>query len=188
MVKLDTGNISYLLQQALTGDDYAWRALIGRFSGLVRRVAREYGLSPADASDVSQTVWLRLYENAGRIRNPDRLGTWLAVVARHECVLILRRRSTEVLIGDSDVIDVPTDDRGHDHQLMVRERNVMLRKAIEELPARRRSLMLLLVADPLVSYQRVARELGMAVGSIGPTRRRCLSLLRANPAVRACRD
>jgi RNA polymerase sigma factor (sigma-70 family) len=188
MVKLDTGDSSYLLQQALTGDDHAWRALIRRFSGLVRRVVREYGLNPDDASDVSQTVWLRLYENAGRIRNPERLGTWVAVVARHECVLILRRTSTEVLISGPDVLDGPAGDRGHDHQLMVRERNAVLRKAIEELPARGRSLMLLLVADPLVSYQRAARELGMAVGSIGPTRRRCLSLLRANPAVRACRD
>jgi RNA polymerase sigma factor (sigma-70 family) len=188
VVKLDTGNVSNLLQQALAGDNNAWNALIKRFSGLVHRVARQYGLNPADTSDVSQTVWLRLYENAGRIREPDRLGTWVAVVARRECAIILRRTSAEDLIDNPDMLDGPAGARGHDHQLIVRERNAMLWKAVEELPARGRSLIILLATDPLVSYQRAAWELGMAVGSVGPTRRRCLSLLRANPAVQACRE
>src|SRR5438552_35437 len=70
---------------AAAGEAAAWNALVDRYSGLVWAVARGEGLSRADAADVSQTTWLRLAEHVGRIRAPERVGSWLATTARHEC-------------------------------------------------------------------------------------------------------
>jgi RNA polymerase sigma factor (sigma-70 family) len=187
-VKPGAHDLNELLQGAITGDEHAWKDLIKRLSGLVQCIAREHRLSLADTADVSQIVWMRMYENAERIRDPQRLTAWVAVVARHECARTLRKSSNEILVGEENALDLPADDREVDHQMMVRERNAMLWRAVSELPAHNGSLIRLLVTDPSPSYERAARELGMPIGSIGPTRQRSLRVLRANATVRTCQE
>lgn len=163
--------------QAAAGDAEAWDTLVERFSGLVWAVARGYGLSPADAADVSQTTWLRLAEHLSRIRDPARVGVWLATTARHEAFRTLRRARRQVPVGACfDLLPeelVPGADGG----VIEAERDAALWEAFESLPQACKALLRTLLADPAPSYAEVSAALGMPVGSIGPSRKRCLERL-----------
>ena len=89
---LDPDQTRQLVASAAGGDRDAWDRLVGEFSGLVWSVIRGCGLYGAEASDVSQTVWLRFVEHIDRLRQTERAGAWLATTARHECFRVLRRQ------------------------------------------------------------------------------------------------
>ena len=168
-----------LLDAAAGGDQRAWDALVERFSGLVWSIARAHRLSATDAADVSQTAWLRLVENLGRIRDPERVGAWLATTTRNECLRVIRKSGRQVPT-DMDVDDEPPDldspppDRG----LLTDERDAALWRAFSSISERCQVLLRLLMADPRPSYEEICAVLGMPQGSIGPTRQRCLDKLR----------
>ena len=104
-----TTGLNELVRAAAEGDQQAWDALVDRFAGLVWAIARAHRLSPADAADVSQTTWLRLVEHLGRIRDPERVGAWLAATARHECLRVIRHAGRFVADGDVDLDAVGTE-------------------------------------------------------------------------------
>ena len=173
-------SVAELVVEAGKGDTAAWDALVERFAGLVTAVVRTYRLSPADAADVSQTTWLRLIENLHRISQPDRVGGWLATTARRESVRILRLADRQVPTSDEDLerlTDAPTV--SVDRDLLVDERDRALWEMFTKLPARCRLVLLALVGEPPMSYRDLSDVLDMPVGSIGPTRARCLERLRA---------
>lgn len=173
------GTLGPLLEAAAAGDGAAWDSLVERFTGLLWATARAHRLSSADAADVVQTTWLRLVENLGRIQDPERLGGWLATTARRECLVVLRRSHREPPIGDERLLDSVPDQRSPlDAALLADERDAALWRVFAELPDRCRRLLRVLLADPAPSYAEVAEALEMPVGSIGPTRQRCLSSLR----------
>ena len=157
----------------------AWEALVERYGRMVASIARSYGLSPTDAADVSQTVWLRLLEHAGRLRQPERVGGWLATTARNEALRMVRqgKRAAPVdalsflslVDGGSDIVPA----------VEAEERNDGVRAALSTLPGQQRDLLQLLMADPRPSYVEVSARLGIPMGSIGPTRQRSLRALRA---------
>lgn len=173
--------VAALVSLAAKGDQRATEALIQRYSGLVWSIAWSYHLSGADAADVSQVVWLRLVENLGRIRQPDSLGAWLGSVTRHECLRLLRRSEREVAVADEFELDEHSDDDDVDFALLSRERDAALRQAFTCLPTRWRALLEMLMDAPSASYEEVAEIVGMPIGSIGPTRQRCLERLRGAP-------
>ena len=169
-----------LIAAAEAGDDAAWEALVDRFSSLVWAVARGHGLGPADAADVSQTVWLRLAEHLGTLREPAKVGTWLATAARFESLRLLRTAHRQV------PADLPTEvpgalppTPGADGPVLEAERNAALWRAFEDLPLPCKRLLRVLMADPAPSYADASAALDMPVGSIGPRRARCLAHLRA---------
>src|SRR6266545_4084005 len=88
---MEERRVGDLVQAAAAGDRQAWDHVVDRFSGLLWSVAAGYRLSHADAADVFQTTWLKLLENLDRLRDPERVGAWLATTARHECQRALRR-------------------------------------------------------------------------------------------------
>jgi RNA polymerase sigma factor (sigma-70 family) len=179
---LDDGAVvTTLVTKAALGDARATEALIDRYAGLVWSIAWSYHLSAADAADVSQVVWLRLVENIGRIRQPDSVGAWLASVTRHECLRLVRRSEREVATSDDFELDDRSGDEGVDLRLLRCERDAALRKAFECLPPRWRCLLEMLMDAPSASYEEVAEAVGMPIGSIGPTRQRCLERLRSAP-------
>src|ERR671923_431953 len=104
---MEQTGLTELVRAASQGDQRAWEGLIARFGGLVWSVARAHGLSRADAADVSQTAWLRLVEHLHRLRDPERVGTWLASTARHEALRILRRDRHQVPVGDDADLEGP---------------------------------------------------------------------------------
>jgi RNA polymerase sigma factor (sigma-70 family) len=171
--------VADLVRGAAAGDEQCWSALVERFARLVSSIARSFNLSDADAADVSQTAWMRLAEHLDRIDHPERVGAWLATTTRRECMRIKRLSSRAVPTEDLDLIDVEvTSSEPADVDLLVGVRDRSLWRAFSALPERQRTLLLLLVADPPLSYREIAETLEMPIGSIGPTRARTLVRLR----------
>ena len=165
-----------LVAAAAEGDRNAWDALVERYGDLVWSVARAHGLDRADAADVSQTTWLRLVQNLRRLREPERVGAWLATTARRESARLRRARLSHVPVADCEGCDHEGDVPG-DGDVVDRRAEAAVRSAFAELPARCRLLLRLLLADPAPSYEVVSAVLAMPIGSIGPTRARCLDRL-----------
>jgi len=168
-----------LVRAAAAGDQRSWDALVERFSGLLWAVARAHRLREADAADVVQTTWLNLVQHLGSIREPEHVGAWLATTARRECLRALNRDHRHVLTDDEAGLQahepaLPTPE----DEVLEAERLALLRAALEELPPRCQQLLRVLTADPAPTYEQVSAALGMPVGSIGPTRARCLERLR----------
>jgi RNA polymerase sigma factor (sigma-70 family) len=171
-------DLDQLVRAAAVGDQAAWNALVERFQGLVWATARAHRLTRADASDVAQTVWLRLVENLDRIRDPERLGAWLATTARRECLRHIRLHGREQLSDDADVFESPSDDP-LEVALLTGERDTALWQAFARLSERCQTLLRLLVSEDEPSYETIGAALGMPIGAIGPTRMRCLEKLRS---------
>lgn len=169
-----------LARAAVGGEPLAWPKLVRRFTGLVLAISTSYGLNEADAADVSQVVWLRLFEHIDRIRDTDRLAGWLATVTRHECLHLLRRRDWITPTSDTEVLDrlyKPPELAA----AVLRPEHLpeSLRSLVQALPAHQRALMEMLLRDPTPSYKEISETLDIPIGSIGPTRQRCLAALRA---------
>ena len=183
---MDRGDTGQLVTSAASGDAGAWQVIVERFSGLVWSVVRAYRLGSADAADVFQTTWLRLAEHIGRIEQPDRVGAWLATAARRECLQCLRSAGRMVPTDDASrlegppVLDNPTEAAilRAEQQQEDAARAVALWRAVGLLSARCQQLLRILMASPPPSYAEVGAGLGLPVGSIGPTRARCLQALR----------
>jgi RNA polymerase sigma factor (sigma-70 family) len=172
-----------LVRAAADGDQTAWNAIVDRFSSLVWSTARAHRLSHDDASDVAQTTWLRLVEHLDRIREPERLGAWLATTARHESLRVIRRGKREDATDDADLFEAPSDEKV-DRLLVDPERDAALWRAFSVLSDRCKALLRLLVSDEEPSYEEIGAALGMPIGAIGPTRMRCLERLRGSVELR----
>jgi RNA polymerase sigma factor (sigma-70 family) len=166
------------VRAAADGDAEAWGRIVRRYSGLVWAVVRSHGLRDSDAADATQTTWLRLAENIDRLREPNRLPSWLATTARRESLRVARGAARVVPVGSE--LDSPSGaSSAVDDGLLSRERSTYLWSAFEALSPPCQSLLRVLMAEPAPSYLEVSAALGMPVGSIGPRRARCLDRLRA---------
>ena len=166
-----------LVRAAAGGDQRAWSVLVDRFSKLVWSIARNHRLGADDAAEVSQTTWLRLAEHIDRLQDPSKVGGWLATTARHESLRVLRGAGRQIPMGD-DMPEPVCPAAGIDEALLRSERDSLLWQAFSRLPARDQALLRLLVSDPMPSYEEIGAAMGMPVGSVGPTRARCLERLR----------
>lgn len=181
-----SADVGLLVQQVAAGDERAWGELVERYLPLVCGLIRRHRLHGADADDVSQTVWLRLVEHIGRLREPEALPGWLAATTRNEClrVLAVSGRTTPVdPIEHGDFAGAEMVD--HDKGLTSAEERQALREGLAELPEQRRTLLLMLLTDPPATYAEITQRLGIPTGSIGPTRARALEQLRETKAMRA---
>ncbi|MFI9010777.1 RNA polymerase sigma factor [Actinosynnema sp. NPDC053489] len=178
--------IAELVSAAAEGDERAWGEIVTRFTPLVLAVVHRHRLRHADAADVHQTVWLRLVEQLGRLREAQALPGWIATTARNECLRVLRaQQRTQPYDPQSQDEPASPDDAmaDLDEELEAAQRRHALREGFRSLPEQCRVLLARLMADPPPAYAAVAEELAMPVGSIGPTRIRCLEKLRKTPAV-----
>jgi RNA polymerase sigma factor (sigma-70 family) len=173
-------DVASLVRRAAVGDKSAWERLVDQYSRLIWAMTRDFKLSESDAADVVQATWLRLLEHIGRIEYPDRIASWLATTARHECLRHLAASKRVMLVEDHDVaFGGPAAHQPEvDERLLAEERAQAVREAVATLPTRSRQLLELLMADPPVSYTEISDQLGLPIGSIGPTRGRCLERLR----------
>jgi RNA polymerase sigma factor (sigma-70 family) len=178
---MDDFDPAELLRRIRDGDATAWAALTERYSNLLWSVARSVKMNDADAADAVQTTWLRLLENVDDIRQPDRLGPWLATIVRRECYAI-HRRAARLRLGE------PAEPDGFDgivgaadpleEGLLRDERDAALWRALGRLRPACQRLLRVLMADPPPSYAEIAAALDVPIGSIGPTRQRCFQCLR----------
>ncbi|MEP6649637.1 MAG: sigma-70 family RNA polymerase sigma factor [Lapillicoccus sp.] len=173
-------DLSVLLKAASEGDQEAWNGITDRFTNLLWSVARSYRLSHDDAADAVQNTWLRLLENMTKIHNPEALPGWLATTARREALGVLRRRGRDVLTRNEDIgVDaVDLVSVGLDSALLEDERDVELWACFSQLSERCQQLLRVLMAVDRPVYAEVAEAFDMPIGSIGPTRMRCLERLR----------
>ncbi len=183
---VDRADVGALVQSAVDGDAAAWKALVEGLSPLVWAVVRAHRLSDADAHEVYQTVWFRFAQHLGRIREPDKAKSWLASTARHECLKVLKSLRRLTVTDDPQLLDRISEDRTPEQSFIdseeaaaQSERVRRLWQEFEELGERCRQLLRILMASPKPGYQEVSAALGIAVGSIGPLRQRCLRRLRA---------
>jgi len=176
---LHSSDIARLVRRAAEGDLGAWERLVDQFARLIWSITADYKLVESDAADVCQTTWLRLLEHIDRIEHPDRVGSWLAATARNECLRSLAARKRVVLGQDYEELqDSAACEPEVDERLLAAERAQVVRDALSRLPRRWQRLLEMLMADPPASYADISDELGLPVGSIGPTRGRCLARLR----------
>jgi RNA polymerase sigma factor (sigma-70 family) len=174
-----------LVKASIDGDETAWNELVRRYADLVMAVCRQYRLRPADAQDVSQTVWLRLVEHLADIREPAALARWIATTTKHECLRQIKSGSqvlpldplTDRQLDGTDSVEIA-------EQLLAAERHQVLLDGLAELPDHQRRLLTLLLADPPHSYTEISKMLNIPIGSIGPTRSRVLERLRSTTPIR----
>lgn len=167
------------VRRAATGDIWAWNRLVDQYSRLIWSITTSFKLGESDAADVVQTTWMRLIEHIDRIEQPTRVGSWLASTARNECLRHVAARKRIVLVQEDGEFDI-ADQHGPDvdEALLASERAQNVRQAMSHLPLQWQRLMEMLMADPPVPYAEISDQLGLPIGSIGPTRGRCLAKLR----------
>ena len=166
-----------LIARCLARKRSAWQALVDRYSDLVYGIARRSGLDDAQGQDVVQEVFLALLKNLGRLRKHDRLMGWLVKAARRESWRVARRaRSAR---GREEGVSRPDRDGGALPAEVVQqeERRHLVRRAMRLIDGRCQRLLDALFLRDVRDYQALSAELAMPVGSIGPTRRRCLDKL-----------
>ena len=167
------------------GDAYSWEALVEEFSPLVRSVLRRYRLSEWDIADVSQNVWFSLFAHLPRIREPAALPGWIVTTTRNAALRTLSAaQRTEPMEPERCA---RLDQAAHpelEAEIISLEERRAVRAGIRELRPAEQQLMLMLLTDPAPSYRQISRQLGIPIGSIGPTRARCLHKLRGTPAIR----
>jgi RNA polymerase sigma factor (sigma-70 family) len=183
----DDSSVAALVARARDGDKQAWDAIVERYAPLIWAICRKYRLDRPDADDVGQSVWLRLVDQLALIRDPAALPGWIATTTRRECGRVVgAARKRELLGYAQDIADMPDPlPEAAEAEVLVAERNAALREGFRQLPRRCQELIGMLIADPPVPYAEISGKLGIPVGSIGPTRARCLQRLRQYPAVAA---
>jgi RNA polymerase sigma factor (sigma-70 family) len=173
-----TDSVADLLLGISEGNPAAWDEILRRYGKLVSTTVRSFQLQEADALDAVQMTWLRLAENAHRVQSPERLGGWLMTTARRECLRILRQAKLGQNFTDVAPETVSDPAAGPEQRAIDAHITRTLRKLIDELPPRRRTLLRMLFVDNPCSYDKVARIVGIPLGGIGPTRARALRPLR----------
>lgn len=172
--------ITSLVVNAAAGDERAWHEILDRYAPLLASVTSRFRLTPAETQDVAQTVWLRLVEHLGSLREPRALPRWIITTAKRESIHYLsqRRRNVPYNPLNSAWLGIAAEDAEPAADLLRAERHEALLAGLAELPTRQRELLLLLVADPPLSYAVISQRTGIPTGSIGPTRSRALARLR----------
>jgi len=177
MASLAQATHGELLTLAAVGDQGAWNELVDRFSQMVWSVARSFRLDDASAKDVSQTVWLRLVENIHRIDDPERLPGWLATTCRREALRVkgMRERS----VPTDFQYDIPDESPSLEAILVEDEEAREVIAAFATLSEDCQQMLRLLTTDPPLSYEQISEIIGRPIGSLGPTRSRCLERLKS---------
>lgn len=175
-------DMAHLVKSAIDGDPAAWNGIVDRFGGRVWAICRAHRLSQADAADVFQQTWLRVLEHLDSLRDPARLGAWIGTTCRHEALAAIRRAKRAQPVGDPDLLDRTAGPTGDpDARILVADRDAELWSAFGRLSRRCQDVLRVLVVDVpegRPSYELAAASLGIPIGSLGPTRGRCLTQLR----------
>lgn len=165
-----------VLQRLAEGDPHIWDRIVRAYRPCIYARAADLRLRPWQCHDLEQRVWLSLFENATRIRDAACLPGWLSTTARRAGLHMLRQEGREILMDDLAATRVRADDQGVEQRLLEAERLRQLRDAVARLTPRQRAVVQALLQD--LSYDQLSARLGIAVGSVGPTRKRALRNLR----------
>lgn len=170
---------SYLIEECLKGKESAWSDLIDKYKNLIFSIPIRYGFSEEDSADIFQAVCMDLLAELPRVREPKALPAWLIQVSRNKCFhrkqMLQRNRVQEI-----DDFDPPAASVKEPENLIAQvQQEQLVREVLSELsPQCRQLVQMLFFEDPPRPYEQVAKQLKLAPGSIGFTRRNCLDKLR----------
>jgi RNA polymerase sigma factor (sigma-70 family) len=168
---------AHLVAECLNGSEEAWEALIQKYKRLIYSIPIKYGAGPADAADILQSVCMELVRELPKLRKADSVKSWLMVVTARKCYQWHREKRAEVTLDNVEQ-EHPEAVTVQASLLDEAEKEQCLRDGIAQLPPRCRELVrLLFYQQPPLPYTEVAQRLGLATGSIGFTRARCLERL-----------
>ncbi|WP_258022326.1 RNA polymerase sigma factor [Streptomyces anatolicus] len=168
-----------LVDECLGGNQESWNRIVDRYTPLIWAIARGHRLSTADCQDVSQTTWMRVIQHLGKLRDPEKLAHWISVSARRESLKHIQKSGRSTPIEDPEVFDRPQPSSNQPEETALdRETRDEVLLAYCSLSPKCQALLGLLVAEPPMSYDEVSATLGLARGSIGPMRGRCLKHLQ----------
>ena len=174
-------NNTRLVKECLHGNEQAWNLLVERYKNLIYAIPLRYGLPPQDAADIFQAVCLDLFNELARLREAEALQAWLTRVTINKCYHWKRQMVAATHGGlDDGVLDELSGNSPVIADMIAElEREQMVRDSIEQLPPRcRQMITLLFFEQPPQPYNEVAEKLGLARGSIGFIRGRCLKRLK----------
>jgi RNA polymerase sigma factor (sigma-70 family) len=168
-----------LVKECLAGSEEAWSQLIDKYKALIYSIPVKYNLPPHEAADVFQSTCMELLTRLPELRKPQALPKWLMQVAHHQCFRV--KRQQQRLVSRDAEPNLPDPETPAIAETLVQQtqEEQMLREAVGSLsPQCRRLVELLFFETPSRSYAEVAAELGLALGSIGFTRQKCIERLR----------
>lgn len=166
-----------LVRNCLQGDEHAWSRLIDKYKRLIYSIPIKYGFRPEDASDIFQTVCIDLFTNLCNLRKVESLRSWLITVTSHKCFHWKRQQRQDVEL-DALEQEIAEDLAAAPEILEELQQEQIVRDAVDRLPPRCAEMVrLLFFEQPPLPYAEVAKRLGLAVGSIGFIRGRCLTRL-----------
>jgi len=172
-------NDTRLVKECLRGNEEAWSLLIDKYKALIYSIPVKYGLPPHEAADVFQATCAELLVRLADLREPRALPKWLMQVAHHECYRSNRLQQRMVSRDGEANLPEPETPPIAESVMQQTQEEQMLREAMNALsPQCRRLVELLFFETPARPYADVAKELGLAVGSIGFTRQKCIDRLR----------
>jgi RNA polymerase sigma factor (sigma-70 family) len=160
------------------GDSTGLDDLVRQLSPVLWQVVRATGLDREAAEDVVQTTWISLVDHADSIASPQAIAAWLCTSARREAWRASRRATRERPVEDQVLVHGLPDQESPEHQVLLDDEAALVRACLGRLPERCQKLLRIVAAGPRPNYTDVAATLEMPVGSIGPTRGRCLDKLR----------
>jgi RNA polymerase sigma factor (sigma-70 family) len=171
--------IASLVSAARQGSENALGQIVTELNPLLWQVARAAGLTSGDAEDVLQTVWMRLVAHLGDIHDSTALTAWLVTTTKREAWRVRAAERRQVPADQELLAEVPDQGPGSEEQIILDDQRRVLWAAIGRLSARCQELLRIVAFAPRPDYAAVGAALGMPIGSIGPTRGRCLAKLRA---------
>jgi RNA polymerase sigma factor (sigma-70 family) len=170
-----------LVALCLKGDQEAWTDLVDKYKNLIYSIPIKLGMYD-DAADIFQSVCVDLLSDLSRLREPKALPKWLMQVCYHKCIEHQTRARKQVQLEDEDAENLPADQSASalpEEMLAQLQREQMIRDVMGGLPQRcERMVRMLFFETPPRPYQEIAKELGIATGSIGFIRGRCLNRLK----------
>jgi RNA polymerase sigma factor (sigma-70 family) len=168
-----------LVKECLSGSEEAWSLLIEKYKGLIYSIPVKYGLPQQEASEVFQATCFELLTRLPELREPKALPKWLMQVAHHQCYRWKRQQQRLVSRDGDETVPEPLTPAIADSLVQQTQEEQMLREAMASLSTQcRRLVELLFLETPPRPYAEVAAELGLALGSIGFTRQKCMERLR----------
>jgi RNA polymerase sigma factor (sigma-70 family) len=167
-----------LIDACLQGEEQAWSALIVRYSRLIYSIPIRFGFSQTIADEIFQETCLALLEGLHNLQNHDRLSSWIMTVSRRSCIRRMRQKS-EVEMDEDWETAVPANEPPLESSLILLEQENLIYRALENLEPRCQKLLTaLFLTEPAPSYEEIAQQFDIPIGSIGPYRARCLKKLR----------
>jgi RNA polymerase sigma factor (sigma-70 family) len=169
-----------LVDGCLKRREHDWNQLVDKYKNLIFSIPVRYGFSRDDAADIFQSVCLELIQELPKLRDPAALPKWLVQVTAHKC-FHYKKQQGRMVSRDDEGVDLPEACIPAEAELNIREieEEQLLRNALAELPPRCRELIhMLFYEQPKRPYQEVAASLGLATGSIGLLRQKCLDHMK----------